>query len=452
MDCWGSEWASKMWELGGREVADASNTSIYNAYARAVSHSKRCATAPGMLMGEEANVTGEHHPLLSYISTASVASDLNEILRLMGEEKLKYWGFSYGTYIGGVFASMWPDKVERMVNDGNVNYEEWRSNTHKTFSRDADQVMKRFYEYCVEAGEDKKRSALYIDGQDARQVEKRVDDILETLKKRPIVTDTEVIVEGVPEIVTYSMVRKVISMSLYQPLKMFPMLAQILAGLEQGDAGPLVDFYAAFTKPLGCSCGANNHLDRDHNHLCDTVSFSKPGSLFDLQSQQDGVKEGTLDASTAVICADGGARNDALEAAEENVAALLKMSKAAGAVNAVNWLDCSGWKIKAKDRFTGPFEGNTSHPILFVANEFDNVTPRANAKENARGFVGARVVRLLGGIGVGFLLLRYLQSALIMMQHTSLSRPSKELNSYIYNYFQTGELPKDEALPDEKWP
>jgi hypothetical protein len=30
--------------------------------------------------------------------------------------------------------------------------------------------------------------------------------------------------------------------------------------------------------------------------------------------------------------------------------------------------ECRGWKIRAKERFAGPFTGNTSFPILFIGN------------------------------------------------------------------------------------
>lgn len=388
-----------MWALRGEEVGDANNASVYNAYARQVAYSRRCATAPGMLGSVTANASSEEHPLLSYMSTASVARDLAEILKLMGKQNLKYWGFSYGTYLGGVFASLWPEKVDRMVLDGSVHFGEWQANRHMSFARDADEVMDKFYEYCVR----NESSALHKEGQDTTQIEARVDGILESLKRRPIVTDAEVVVEGVPEIVTYSMVQRVISSTLYQPRKMFPQLALILKGLEDGDAGALVDYYSTKAKPLSLCHDDPRHKKKSSIRSAvelDIHPFMKPVYPFDPPSEDYNIPEATFDATSAVLCADGGPVNSTLSSAISAMNAMMALSKASGAVNAVTWLDCLGWKIQAKDRFTGKFEGNTSHPILFVANEWDNVTPGYNAELNARGFEGARVVILKGGLGV----------------------------------------------------
>ena len=41
--------------------------------------------------------------------------------QLVGDEKLNYFGASYGTYIGATYAGLFPKKVGRMVLDGAVD-------------------------------------------------------------------------------------------------------------------------------------------------------------------------------------------------------------------------------------------------------------------------------------------------------------------------------------------
>lgn len=59
--------------------------------------------------------TGE---LLAHVDSASTAKDMDLIRAVLGDEKLNYLGYSYGTFLGTVYAELFPQNVGRMVLDG----------------------------------------------------------------------------------------------------------------------------------------------------------------------------------------------------------------------------------------------------------------------------------------------------------------------------------------------
>jgi pimeloyl-ACP methyl ester carboxylesterase len=58
---------------------------------------------------------------LANIGTASVAKDLEALRAAVGDDKLTYLGYSYGTRIGSAYAEAYPDKVRAMILDGAVD-------------------------------------------------------------------------------------------------------------------------------------------------------------------------------------------------------------------------------------------------------------------------------------------------------------------------------------------
>ncbi len=52
-----------------------------------------------------------------YISTANTARDMDVIRGVLGEKKINYLGYSYGTYLGAVYGSLFPGKLNRSVLD-----------------------------------------------------------------------------------------------------------------------------------------------------------------------------------------------------------------------------------------------------------------------------------------------------------------------------------------------
>lgn len=60
---------------------------------------------------------------------------------------------------------------------------------------------------------------------------------------------------------------------------------------------------------------------------------------------------------------------------------------------------CSQWKIEPKERYTGDFNVKTKHPVLFVGNTHDGLTPLVSAKNVSSTFEGS-VVLTVDGYGV----------------------------------------------------
>lgn len=60
-------------------------------------------------------------PLLGFVDTPSAARDLDMMRAILGDKKLNYLGYSYGTLLGAVYADLFPGKTGRLVLDGAVD-------------------------------------------------------------------------------------------------------------------------------------------------------------------------------------------------------------------------------------------------------------------------------------------------------------------------------------------
>ncbi|WP_332759933.1 alpha/beta hydrolase [Pseudarthrobacter sp.] len=57
-------------------------------------------------------------PVLGHVDTVSAAKDLDILRAVVNDSKLNYLGYSYGTFLGSTYASLFPENVGRMVLDG----------------------------------------------------------------------------------------------------------------------------------------------------------------------------------------------------------------------------------------------------------------------------------------------------------------------------------------------
>ncbi|MGW0332774.1 alpha/beta hydrolase [Streptomyces sp. NPDC003011] len=59
--------------------------------------------------------------VLPYIDTVSAVRDMDAIRRALGAKRINYFGYSYGTYLGAVYAKLYPERVRRLVLDSVVD-------------------------------------------------------------------------------------------------------------------------------------------------------------------------------------------------------------------------------------------------------------------------------------------------------------------------------------------
>ena len=92
-------------------------------------------------------------PVLGHIDTASAAKDLDILRGVLNDAKLNYLGYSYGTFLGSTYASLFPDNVGRMVLDGamdpSLSYEELTSGQAKAFEK----AIRAYVTHCLEGSD-----------------------------------------------------------------------------------------------------------------------------------------------------------------------------------------------------------------------------------------------------------------------------------------------------------
>ncbi len=117
--------------------------------------------------------------LLKYIDTVSAVRDMDAIRKALGAKKINYFGYSYGTYLGAVYAKLYPSKVRRAVLDSIVDPTGvwYRDNLGQDYAFDA--RHKAFAAWVA------KHDATYKLGTDPAKVESKWYAMRAALAKKP---------------------------------------------------------------------------------------------------------------------------------------------------------------------------------------------------------------------------------------------------------------------------
>lgn len=66
------------------------------------------------------NAARGHMVYQDFMGTHDLARDLDHLRAAVGSERLSVWGISYGTEVGATYASAFPERVDKLILDGNV--------------------------------------------------------------------------------------------------------------------------------------------------------------------------------------------------------------------------------------------------------------------------------------------------------------------------------------------
>lgn len=87
--------------------------------------------------------------LISHVGTRDAARDLDVLRAVLGEAKLTYLGFSYGSYLGAFYAGMFPTRVGRLVLDGALDPSLPAAELLHSEAVSFQSVLDRLVAYCV---------------------------------------------------------------------------------------------------------------------------------------------------------------------------------------------------------------------------------------------------------------------------------------------------------------
>ncbi|KIV81784.1 hypothetical protein, variant [Exophiala sideris] len=331
------------------------------------------------------------------IGTTFVARDVQAMAEALGQDGyIRYWGFSYGTLLGATLAAMFPDQIDRVVLDGNINPIDYYHGLGDEAVSDYDAALKNFLDLCARAGPT--QCPLAHDGLTGDQLlEEQWSFYKDLVENKVTAHDSEGDKVG------------------YQNLQ--NIMKEVI-----------------FEGPFGWA----NHLDEwayaYKNRTAVPAARRRAGPTFDPTDAKALAAKQTL-ITEAITCADADRFSDVSAAKFKEWSAIYNNRSQYGGNTLTELLfTCATWQVSAKE---GPpsFEGVvTKTPVLFVENFYDPVTPSESARNSSAGFVGSGI-QWHNGLG-----------------HCSSRDPSKQVYQNVKSYFDTGVIPDVSTIAEPDSP
>ena len=208
-------------------------------------------------------------PVLPHIGTVNAARDLDVMRQALGDKKLNYLGFSYGSRLGAVYAAQFPKKVGRLVLDGVDTLTEPLTEQGVAGAKGQQTALDDFVNWCT-------KDIACPFGQDPRTAREQVVQLVDSLDENPVPTDFG------QEFTGQDLV-DAISQALYSR-ELWPSLERALASLvEDGDTRPILAFSSGGAAPGPDTDGDDDGLADDEDIPLDNL----PAALMAINCADD---------------------------------------------------------------------------------------------------------------------------------------------------------------------
>lgn len=280
--------------------------------------------------------------MLAFVDTVSAARDMDVLRVALGDTKLSYYGVSYGTYLGQMYAHLFPTHVRALALDAVVDpalsFSDWKLQRVGALETN----LQAFLTYCREVAS----CQLAASGDPAENLY----GLMDRLDRQPLVVGHRKL--------TRSLALEAVLISLYSP-RSWDILQTALTAAVQGEGLALLQIADAF-----------------------------------VGRHSDGTYSNFQDASNAIFCADSAVPSD-IASYDQLGPTLSNLSALFGPALQYAGISCSDWPVKP-NRPASPLTADGAPPILLIGGTSDPATPYASAQAVSKEIAGSVLLTRIG--------------------------------------------------------
>ena len=269
--------------------------------------------------------------ILPYISTQASAQDINSLRLALGEEKVSFFGFSYGSELGTTWATMFPETVRAIVVDGAVDPNASSTEEGMNQAKGFEGQLATFLKQCSE-----KTTCAFHNGGKA---EAAFDQLVLDIDTTPL----EVSKDRTP--VTQGVLFTAVAQAMYSDYY-WPQLSEALSEAQNGDGKGILQLYDDY-----------------------------------YQRKDDGTYGNELEAFLAISCLDDPGASS-VEDVDSHIEDFIAAAPRLGGNFAYGY-SCALWPVKQASKVT--ITGKGAGPIVVVGTTGDPATPLDSTRKMALG-------------------------------------------------------------------